>query len=245
MAENIFNDIIRNISFTSQLMKAARFLHFEKVSVEYFSLLDEKCLLLAPHPDDETFACAGLLMQYPDNFDIVCLTDGRHYNADISYDEKVEIRKKEFLQVMENYDIKSFKFLGIEDRKLIYNWEKFSALDISNYDYIFLPSYFDQNKDHKAVTTLLQKLMRTKKYKPTLKIVFTELWSPLPVINYVVNISHLMEKKKELISQYSSQNRFNCFVDGIAGLNSYRGMLSNVQYAEGYCVMGTNTFLKL
>jgi N-acetylglucosamine malate deacetylase 1 len=245
MAKNFFNNVIRNISFKSQLLKAARIFHYEKVEIEYFSLKNEKCLLLAPHPDDETFACAGLLIQYPDNFDVVCLTDGRHYDADLSYDEKIEIRKKEFMSVMGAYGIKSFKFLDIEDRKLVYNWEKFSTLDISGYDYIFLPSYFDQNKDHKAVTTLLQKLMRTKKYRSPLKVAFYELWSALPVVNCVVDVSRLIAEKKELIAQYSSQNKHDNFMNGIVGLNAYRGMLSSVQYAEGYCLMDVGTFLKL
>ena len=37
---------------------------------------DMKCLILAPHSDDETIGCGGLLLKYPEVFDVYCLTNG-------------------------------------------------------------------------------------------------------------------------------------------------------------------------
>lgn len=37
---------------------------------------DDKCLVIAPHADDESIGCGGLLLKYPDNCDVVVLTDG-------------------------------------------------------------------------------------------------------------------------------------------------------------------------
>ena len=36
-----------------------------------------KILLLAPHPDDESIGCGGILIKHPNNFKVICLTDGR------------------------------------------------------------------------------------------------------------------------------------------------------------------------
>ena len=42
---------------------------------------NDKCLVLAPHADDESIGCGGLLLKYPNNFEVVVLTDGRKGGA--------------------------------------------------------------------------------------------------------------------------------------------------------------------
>ncbi|EKE03434.1 MAG: N-acetylglucosaminyl-phosphatidylinositol de-N-acetylase family protein Est14A [uncultured bacterium] len=241
-----FKKLYQKFLFADRLLKIARIFHFEKLSGSLFELESaDKCLILSPHPDDETVGCAGLLLKYPQNFDIICVTDGRCGSYDHTPEETTEIRRKEFEAAMARYGISSYSFLNIEDRKLINNYSVFKSLDIADYDYIFLPNYFDQNKDHKAVTVLLQKLLLNKKYKNNLKIVFYEVWSALPLPNYFFNISDVVESKKELINLYQSQVRYVSFVESIIGLNKYRGMQSNCHYAEAFSIMDVRTFMKL
>ncbi len=239
MHKNFLLNTWEKITFSNQLLKVARFLHFTKITPQPLVLDSEKCLFLAPHPDDETFGCAGLLIKYPENFHVVCITDGRHGRCES------EARKDEFLSAMAFYGVDSYEFLDIEDRKLIYNYEKFSSIEIADYDYVFLPNYFDQHKDHKAVNVLLQKLLKQKNYKPGLKIIFYELWSPLPIINRILDITKIAGKKKEAINIYKSQHKYLGFLDGIIGLNQYRGMLASVGFAEGYCVVDVERFREL
>jgi LmbE family N-acetylglucosaminyl deacetylase len=241
-----FKKIYQNILFANRFMKIARIFHFEKLSLSPFTLKEtDECLLLAPHPDDETMGCGGLLLKYPGNFNIVCLTDGRCGSYDYSADATIKIRNSEFVAAMSNYGINSYSFLGIEDRKLIENYSLFEPIDISNYDYIFLPNYFDQNKDHKAATILLQKLLLKKKYKRNLKVVLYEVWNTISLPNYFLNITDVVEEKKKLINIYQSQVKNVNFADGIIGLNKYRGMISNCDYAETYSVIDVKTFMKL
>lgn len=240
-----FKIILENIAFSNQLLKAARFLHFEKITPQPLTLKDERCLLLAPHPDDETFGCGGLLITYPENFDVVCMTDGRCGGYSTTEDENIATRKKEFARAIDSYGIESYKSLDIKDRKLIYNYEKFRSLEIENYDIIFLPNYFDQHKDHKAVTVLLQRLLNEKKHKPTLKLIFYELWSPLPLVNRILDITKIIDKKKEAVNIYESQHKYLNYLDGIVGLSRYRGMQISVGFAESYCEINIETFMKL
>lgn len=37
---------------------------------------NDKCLIIAPHADDESIGCGGILLKYPQNFEVVVLTDG-------------------------------------------------------------------------------------------------------------------------------------------------------------------------
>jgi len=225
----------------------ARAFHYEKFFCNELTFeKNDKCLLLGPHPDDETFGCGGLLIKYPDNFDIVCLTDGRDGGyGEESKEELAVIRKNEFKSVMEKLKITSYKFLDIPDRKLIYGYDTFKSLELEKYDYIFVPNYFDQHKDHKAVTNLVQKYFINTKSKDNVKIVFYEVWAALAFPNYYIDITRIMDQKKELIQEYHSQSRHVNFLEGICALNRYRGMLVNRDYAELFSIIDLNTFMKL
>lgn len=236
--------IYKKFVFNRQLLKLSRFFHFEKiVPKEIFLEPNEKCLLLSPHFDDETLGCGGVLIKYPQNFHIVCLTDGSK-GSQVDNEELPKTRKQEFVSVMNELSITSYEFLDIEDGKVIYNYDKFKTIEISDYDYIFLPGYFENHKDHKAVTPLLQKLLKEKKAKKNLKICFYEIWSALALPNAFVDITRMFKRKTELINIYQSQLKF-CDLKQILSLNAYRGILVSLGQVEMFSLVDTKTFLKL
>lgn len=239
--------LYKNFVYSNRFIKLSKAFHYEKFFCKELVLKEtDKCLLLAPHPDDETFGCGGLLLKYPQNFEVICLTDGKAggYNAE-SPEELAQIRKNEFKSVMDKLNISSYKFMDIPDGKLVYNYDVFKKIKLENYDYIFIPNYFDQHKDHKAVSNLVQKYFINHKAKQNLKIVFYEVWAALPFPNYYTDITTIIKQKKELINLYASQNRYVSFQDGIISLNNYRGMLVNVGYAEVVSIIDLNTYMKL
>lgn len=240
--KKIYNDFIIGKKF----LKLVNFFHFEKINPQELIINPgDKCLLLSPHFDDETLGCGGLLIKYPQNIHIVCLTNSKYGTNQDNNEELINIRKKEFSDVMKELNITSYEFLDIEDGKLVFNFEKFRMIDVSVYDYIFIPNYFDNHKDHKAVSILLKELLKKKKHKNSLKIVFYEVWAALTLPNYYIDISNLVKRKRDLIKMYISQNRNLWFFKGIIALNSYRGMLVNKGSVEMYTVIDKNTFMKL
>lgn len=243
---NNFKNYIDNVIFGKKYLKLVNYFHFEKINHRELKInSEEKCLILCPHFDDETFGCAGLLMNYPQNVHIVCLTDGKFGTTIDNNDELINIRKNEFIKVMENLYINSYEFIDIQDGKLIFNYEKFRQINISDYDYIFIPNFFDNHKDHKAVTILLKELLKEKKYKKSLKIAFYEIWSPMTYTNYFIDLASNINMKKELINLYASQTKNLWFSEGILALNTYRGMLVNTACAEMYCILDVNIFKKI
>ncbi|MCK5177515.1 MAG: PIG-L family deacetylase, partial [Candidatus Aenigmarchaeota archaeon] len=95
---NIFKKIYNSVAYNSNFLKASRFLYFSKTNPEPFELkTNDKCLLLAPHPDDEAFGCGGVLIKYPDNFHVVCLTNGIHssFDKNPNHNEIKKIREQE------------------------------------------------------------------------------------------------------------------------------------------------------
>ncbi|MDD3013833.1 MAG: PIG-L family deacetylase [Candidatus Gastranaerophilales bacterium] len=238
--------LYQKIVYANRFLRLARIFHFEKIAPAKLELnSNNKCLLLAPHPDDETMGCGGLLLKHSSIFDVVCLTDGRYGGYDQSNDEIAALRKIEFEKALDKIGILNYCMLKIEDRKLIKNYPVFENINVEKYDYVFIPNYFDQHKDHKAVTILLQKLLRTKKHKVNLKIAFYEVWSPITIPNFYFDISDVIEEKESLIDIYQSQLKHVDFKAGIKSLNLYRGMQFNCRFSEVFSIIDINTFMKL
>jgi len=190
-----------------------------------------RILVLAPHPDDESIGCGGLLLKYPGQCDVVVLTDGRHGGLSGQDEtETVSLRRSEFEKAVAYAGVKKWFFLGVEDGKLSENFAKFATLDISGYDAIFCPAPGENHEDHACVYEFLLKL------KPQAQIFSYEVWSALSSPSHYIDISDVVDEKKRLIAFYESQTAQVDYVSKAIGLNCFRGMLvyPAIQYAEAY-----------
>jgi len=190
-----------------------------------------RILVLAPHPDDESIGCGGLLLKHPGQCDVVILTDGRYGGlSGQTESDAIASRKLELERAMVYAGAKKWSFLGVEDGKLSENFAKFSNLDINGYDAIFVPAPGENHPDHSCVSEFLLRL------KPQARIFTYEVWSALPVPSHHIDISDVVDEKKRLISYYESQVAQVDYVSKAIGLNCFRGLLSYpaVQYAEAY-----------
>lgn len=211
-----------------------------------FSIKDgEKCLCFSPHADDESIGMGGVLSLFAKNFEVVLLADGRKGIKDLDADEVIKIREEEFKCAMEVAKIDKYKFLKACDKKLLDSFELFKTIDISKYNYIFLPNLIDQHPDHKAVSLLLNRLLDEVKTKANLKIAFYEVWSTLGFVNSFVDITDVIESKKAMINCYKSQTTQKDYVYHALGLNQYRGMLKDKKYVEAFCIMDVQEFKKM
>lgn len=212
---------------------------------EFALTQNDKCLVLAPHADDESIGCGGIMSLYPQNFDAVCLTDGRKGIKSLPIEECIKVRKEEFFKAMQKAGIRSFEIFDIEDKHLIENYEKFRHLNIQDYDFIFVPNLLDQHPDHKSVSLLLNRLLKEQKHKSTLKIAFYEVWSTLALPNVFVDITEVATKKRELINTHRSQVEAKNYTDKALALNAYRGLLRDKDFAEVFCMVDEKTFEKM
>lgn len=190
-----------------------------------------RILVLAPHPDDESIACGGLLLKFRHQCEVVVLTDGRYGNLPgQSATETIAMRKREFKQAMAYAGVRRFSFLGVEDGKLAENFAKFSQLDLNGYDAIFVPAPGENHPDHSCVYDFVLRL------KPQAKIFTYEVWSALPEPSHYLDISELVDEKKRLINYYESQVAQVDYISKALGLNCFRGLLPYpaVSYAEAY-----------
>lgn len=238
--------MIKKLLFNLLLPKIYKFyLSINLKITEFVISEDEKCLCLAPHADDESIGCGGILSLYPKNFDVICLTDGRKGIKTLSADEAIKVRKEEFSTAMQFSRVKHFETFDIEDKHLIENYEKFKLIQPEEYDYIFIPNILDQHPDHKAVSLMLDRLLKEKSCKTDLKIVFYEVWSALPLPNAFADISSVYKQKEEMINSHKSQVKLKNYTKKAIALNSYRGLLRDKDFAEAFCIMDIKTFSKI
>ncbi len=192
----------------------------------------DRFLLLAPHADDETIGCGGFLLKYGAQCDVVLLTDGRYGDADVKPEEMIDIRKREFEDVMTRCGVKSFRMLNVEDGRLIDCFRDFSTLDFKGYDYVMMPHPMDFHNDHMAVSCLFKRLCRTQPFDGS--VVYYEIWNTMAAPTHYIDISDVADEKRKRINLYKSQIKNIDYASRILGLNHYRGIRHHVEYEEDF-----------
>ena len=194
-----------------------------------------RILIVAPHPDDESIGCGGLMLKYGAQCEILLLTDGRKgYDSSVPTDEEQLIRQRaeELRKAAAIAGIEQIYMLGIPDNTLTQNENVVAAFDITPYDFIFVPNHLERHKDHAPVLRMIEKMRREQKSKA--RIYEYEVWSPLFALTDVLDLNGLMERKLDMVRQYQSQIRFLDYEAMTEALNRYRGAGQKIKYAEVY-----------
>ncbi len=95
--------------------------HMEKISK------DDRILIMAPHPDDESIACAGIIqeaLRVGADLHVLYLTNGDHNEfAFIVYEKRITFKQGEFIHmgnIRQQEAIKAMEFLGLSKDNLIF-----------------------------------------------------------------------------------------------------------------------------
>lgn len=191
----------------------------------------EKTLVLAPHPDDESIWCGGLLLKFHPT--VIVMTDGRHGGEDGCEEETIRIRHEELAKAMRLAGVTDFSELGIEDGQLAGAdfGEIARRIHLEDYETIFLPAPHDAHPDHAAVWSSLAPFIKEGQ-----QVFLYDGWSALAAPTHYLDISDIIKEKKRLVQLYASQEAYVCYSERVAALNYYRGLLSYpaVKYAEAY-----------
>ena len=215
----------------------------------------DKCLLVAPHPDDDSIGCGGILYKHKEQFDCVCTNssalDSEASIRNIKVEDIADERINEFNNVMKKLNLQNywiFKIYG--SRPLMYKVEEnfnnyLKVLDFNKYDKIFVPYRYDSHREHRYVSnSLIPRLMKKTGYKKTAKIAYYEVWASILDYNYFEDISDYIDKKTELINTYTSRIKAK-YAERILGLNYFRGFIAKVEYAEAFKIISANEYINL
>ena len=120
---------------------------------------DDRVLILAPHPDDEAIACAGLIqraLKAGAEVKVVCYTNGENNElAFIVYEKRLTFLKGEFLHmgtVRAKETMAACRFLGMGEHNVNYmGYPDFGTMEI-------LTKYWDTNRPFRSMFARVQKV---------------------------------------------------------------------------------------
>lgn len=232
-------------------------------NIQKVGLLEvERMLVVTPHMDDEILGCGGLLALRAASGRkdprIIYVTDGSRGTATLERDPGLNtVRKQETREALAVLGIKTpdLVFLdrpdfGLEpDEETV---EKLAqAITECNPTHILASSPWDSHHDHKACSRALEKALRTKNLAAMkLKIVLCEIYTPL-VDCQPVDITSVMEIKKNACLHHVSQQKLMPYGEYIAGLNLFRGMSlaqlgsKELHYGEGYLTVDVGLYQRI
>ena len=207
---------------------------------------NDRILVVAPHADDETIGCGGILIKYASQADVLLLSDGRlgfnRNDSDASPEKTRLSRIQEFKSVMEALGVRKYTMLDLPNDEIYRNYSIVKQYDLREYDYVFVTSRFENSQDHRHTNFFIRKMLKAQHAKA--RLVEYEVWVPIPDATVILDVSDVIERKKELLSMYTSQLKCYDYVQFAYGLSLYRGGRFHRKNVEAFFVQPKLYYLK-
>lgn len=193
-------------------------------------------LVLAPHPDDEVFACGGLLAVAAAQglrTDVVIVSDGAAagdaaLRAHESRRAAAELRYASGAGRLELW--------GLPDRAVVPDaalvQRIVAALDVGANEWLLAPSPFEVHPDHRAVCLAAVQAWRQR---PACRLGFFEVGQPM-LPNGLLDITPVLARKRQAMRCFASQLALQAYDEQVVALNRYRAYTLGpaVTHAEAY-----------
>ncbi len=211
------------------------------------TLPEGNILVLAPHPDDEIFGCAGAIIQHVaqgNSVKVIIVTDGSaaiNHSDDDSRLRYIKIRQQESCQAAKILGYEIPEFWDIVDRTLTYDEKLVQRLgkyiQVNNITHIYAPSLAEIHPDHSALANLAVEAARRSK----VKLIMYEIGIPLHP-NILLDITPNLARKKQAMECFVSQLKIQDYQRHILCLNGYRSytLPPQVTEAEAYYIFDDN-----
>jgi len=205
----------------------------------YKSVEADNVLVLSPHPDDDVFACGGLIKHLSKNgshIKVVYITDGVYGNVKDKIDhDLIAKREHEAVTAAKVLKVSEVNFLRIRDKGVTKNkklWERiFEELKIRKLDLVVVPSGEDWHPDHSGTYeafNIAYKKLRGKKPR----VWQYQVWGAAKA-NIFFPIDKYVRYKKEATAAHKSQNKVVDYTNAVIDSDSFWGKIFGTSnYAE-------------
>ncbi len=215
--------------------------------------LIENVLVLAPHQDDESIGCGGLMAKLAGaaRITVVFITDGAAGNLGVSADDSVPLRRTEALNALKHCNAEA-RFLDIPNAGIKFDQQCIdlikAELETESPDLLLAPWMFDRPVKHRICAAALCEALRQL---PRLRN--TPLWGyqvhNCLFPNVVVDITDHADTKAQMIRCHQSQlNSVAAFDHYILGMNQWNAqyLSSNRRgFAELFCALPVHEWLAM
>jgi len=182
---------------------------------------NQKILVVAPHPDDETIGAGGVACLHKlaaDMVTVIVITDGGRSRANgLSPDAMSAKRRREFDEAMKILDVDSI-YLELEE----FEWDEEAVRRsitplVRQADIVYTPSCVDYHLDHVKLARLVAGIVNEAQI-----VRIYEIGVPLTfrLANLIADIRHVRNQKELALSVFQSQN------GSIASIKRYSNLTS-------------------
>jgi LmbE family N-acetylglucosaminyl deacetylase len=211
----------------------------------------ERVLVLSPHPDDESIGCGGTLRNHAEqgaSVRIIFLTSGERGGHGRSEKETIRVREKEARAAAKILGVQSVEFWREPDGLLSAGPDLIARLRGAilrwRPNIVYTTHRREMHPDHRAACRLVRDAVTNASCRvPPASVLEFEVWTPLPRIDHVVDVSPHMQAKLAAIRAHRSQCAAMRFDEAAKALNRYRGEMHSWpggDYAEVFSLWRPN-----
>jgi len=203
------------------------------------TLEKSRVLVVAPHPDDEVIAVGGnLALHRRLGSEVLTL----FVSQDPAPHTGIRMGEAERAARLLGFE---YRFLGFPTGNVSSHEPSVGRMiaDVIRSfrpEVIYCPFPGDHHRDHQSVSACTGAAIADTRYNG--EVWCYELWSCLWP-NTIVDISSVVDIKREAISCYVSQVKYVDYVEAALGLNRYRGLKLGVGHGEALFVSSPPTFI--
>ena len=210
-----------------------------------------RVLVVAPHMDDEMIGAGGTLALHQNmgsELGLIFTSDCAGVGPDPQANEaEAKVREAEAKIAAAYFDMDYLGTLGypcgsLSRHEAAMGRELAERIESWQPETIFCPFPSDHHRDHQATALGLAHALATTGWKG--EVWGYEIWSTLWP-NTAVDITSVVQRKRESIECYPSQIQYMSYVESALGLNRYRGLRVLKESAEAFYVCSSNEFQKI
>ena len=219
--------------------------------------MQDKVLVVAPHPDDETLGCGGTLLKHKNSGDQIYWMIVTNIQSENGWsEEEVQKRQRKIHQVAEMYGFEKIFKLDFPTTMLDtipYNdliAKMCVVIQELKPSIVYLPNRSDVHTDHQVTFKVAISCCKSFRAPYIRKILMYECLSETEfapalsddafVPNVFVDISPYMEQKLAIMSVFASEvmpHNLPRSYSAIKDLAAYRGRRIGVHYAEAFMLL--------